>query len=232
MNYFNNLTDHALRRVYKFVLKRTIGKYLRDELVLEQLRVNSREGHIELNSLYFDCDVINEEFLNYYPIRIVELSINSLKIHLSYLNLLTDSLRFVVDDVDVVVQLQSPDSIPRTNTHHPSSSSLSLHQTVEREEDDIDIPVEGETGLSFIAHWIETILHQLKVDCNRLCIKIQSSFMDQFFEINLESVSLYNGGSADYSTGLSSSQFAEKLMTSSSLKSKFLSKTKKVYSFF
>lgn len=230
MNYFDNVTDQALRRLYKFILKRTIGKYLRDELVLEQLKVNSREGHIELNSLYFDCNIINEEFLNLYPVRIVELSINSLKIHISYLKLLTESLRFVVDQVNIVVELRVPNDSTVLSPRFSPISSISPRQTNEIEED-IEIPVEGEYGLSFVAHWIETILNQLKINCNEVHIKIKSRFMENPLELNVKCITIYNGGSQDFSAGLSSSQFAEKLMSSSLLKSRFLSKTKIVCNF-
>ena len=63
--FFNKLTDIGLRRLYKFILKRTIGVYLESELLIEQLEVSSREGLVTLNDLKLNCDLINEDYFRY-----------------------------------------------------------------------------------------------------------------------------------------------------------------------
>jgi hypothetical protein len=62
-SFFSKLTDIGLRRLYKFILKRTIGIYLESELLIEQLHVSSRDGMVTLNDLKLSCDLINEDYL-------------------------------------------------------------------------------------------------------------------------------------------------------------------------
>jgi hypothetical protein len=53
---FQQITDLVLRRIYKFLLKRTIGKYLQGELLIEQLVVESREGVVTLHDIRLNID--------------------------------------------------------------------------------------------------------------------------------------------------------------------------------
>lgn len=55
--------DWALRRVLKFVLKRSVGRYLQTELDLEQLDVQLGSGAVELRSVLLDCDRLNERLV-------------------------------------------------------------------------------------------------------------------------------------------------------------------------
>ena len=63
--FFSKLTDIGLRRLYKFILKRTIGVYLDSELLIEQLQVSSRDGLVTLHDLRLSCDLLNEDYLRY-----------------------------------------------------------------------------------------------------------------------------------------------------------------------
>lgn len=60
--FFSRLTDLGLRRLYKFILKRTIGLYFESELLIEQLHVSSREGLVTLYDLKLSCDLLNEDY--------------------------------------------------------------------------------------------------------------------------------------------------------------------------
>ena len=64
MNLLEKLTDIGLRRLYKFVLKRSIGRYLDEELRLDQVKVQSRDGLVTINNVGLNCDVLNEEIMN------------------------------------------------------------------------------------------------------------------------------------------------------------------------
>jgi autophagy-related protein 2 len=55
--------DWALRRVLKFVLKRSVGRYLQNDLDLEQLDVQLGTGAIELRNALLNCDSINERLV-------------------------------------------------------------------------------------------------------------------------------------------------------------------------
>jgi len=167
----NKLTDLGLRRLYKFVLKRTIGKYLEDELLIDQLEVKSRDGVVKLRDIKFNAQVINDEFLELLPVKIVSISISELEVYLSYKTLLTDSCRFVVDKLDIVL---APNELyyktrgnPSSNKKEaggvevepeaPSSPENAAPSSTEHTSED------GQQSLSFIANWIEVVVARLQV---------------------------------------------------------------------
>lgn len=56
-------TDWALKRVLKFLLGRSLGKYLKTELDLEQLDVQLGTGTLELRNVVLNCANINEQLV-------------------------------------------------------------------------------------------------------------------------------------------------------------------------
>ena len=80
-----------------------IGKYLEDEPLIDELEVKSHDGVVTLRDINFNAQVINDEFLELLPVKIVSISISKLDVHLSYKTLLTDSCRFVVEKLDFVL---------------------------------------------------------------------------------------------------------------------------------
>lgn len=56
-------TDWALKRVFKFLLKRHLGRLLRSEVDLEQLDVQLGRGTLELRSVLLNCDSLNEQLV-------------------------------------------------------------------------------------------------------------------------------------------------------------------------
>lgn len=57
-------TDWALKRVLKFLLKRSLGRYLRNELDLQQLDVQLGSGTLELRDVLLNCDNINQQLVS------------------------------------------------------------------------------------------------------------------------------------------------------------------------
>jgi hypothetical protein len=172
MDYvFNKLTDIGLRRLYKFVLKRTIGKYLEDELLIDQLEVKSRDGIVRLSDIRFSAAVLNEELFDALPVKIVSLTVSELEVHLSYKTLLTDSCRFVVDKVDIVIA---------PNELFVKSKANSQSKATDERTGEVPAPpvaeqtsMEGQKGLSFIAHWIEVVVARLQVQVNSVNVTFQ-----------------------------------------------------------
>lgn len=227
MNYLSHVTDSALRRIYKFVLKRLIGRYLKDELVLEQLEVNSRKGIIRIEELYFDVNVLNEEIFSELPVKLVELSVNSISVALSYLNLMSESCVIVVDQIRVVVAGN------HTRNDPPAKSNPTPNlQSESNVAEDISLAVEGESGLTFLAHWIETIINQLQIHINSLALVVIDENSGTQIELDASNIHYCNGDAQDFGVGVSSSQFASSLMQSSYLKSKFFLRSKKVRNVF
>ena len=95
------LTDPALRRLYKFVVKRLIGQYLADDLDMEQLNVSMRQGTIELNDLNLDPEAICGT-LPMLPCKMVSGSIATAKVTLCYQKILEESVAIELRDVRLV----------------------------------------------------------------------------------------------------------------------------------
>lgn len=174
----SKLTDLGLRRLYKFVLKRTIGKYLEDELLIDQLEVKSRDGVVKLRDIKFNAQVINDEFLELLPVKIVSISISELEVYLSYKTLLTDSCRFVVDKLDIVL---APNELYYKTRGNPSASKKESGgveaepETGNRSDRAAPSSTEhtsedGQRSLSFIANWIEVVVARLQVQLGEVNI--------------------------------------------------------------
>lgn len=54
-------TSWAMKRVYKFLLKRLLGKLLVNEIDLEQLEVQLGAGTLELRDLLLDTNYLNAQ---------------------------------------------------------------------------------------------------------------------------------------------------------------------------
>ncbi|KAJ1404574.1 hypothetical protein B484DRAFT_404722 [Ochromonadaceae sp. CCMP2298] len=163
----NRLTDLGLRRVYKFLLKRTIGKYLEDELLIDQLEVVSRDGVVKLRDIRLKVDVLNEEFFKDLPVKVVSLHVSELQVHISYRTLLTDSCRFVIDCV--TVELAPSDRAPDSPTPSdaPAPTPLSAPVPAPNTSD------EGQKGLSFIANWVEVVVARLQVQVGKVSVRLK-----------------------------------------------------------
>lgn len=190
----NRLTDMGLRRLYKFVLKRTIGKYLEDDLLIEQLEVISRDGVVKLKDIRFSADVLNEEFLSALPVKIVSFTVSVLGVHLSYNTILTDSCRFVIEDVDIVIAPNELYSKLQSTAKKPKERSVGSEQvpTTQPEPQRAQpehTSEEGQRSLSFIANWIEIIVARLQVQVGTMNITFRIPSVDPSTEADQLSTS-------------------------------------------
>jgi hypothetical protein len=231
MNFLTDLTDIGLRRVYKFVLKRLLGKYLFDEIILDQITVNSRDGKVSLSDLNFDPNVLNEEIPPDIPFEFVSLSVNCLEASISYRNILSESCVFFADEIIIVLRNGGTNRLQQTLSYSSSSTAASSSFTDKIVDggDELAFSAEGESGLSFIAHWIEAIISRLQVRIGKIKIQVQNQLIDCSIHITVEDIVFLNGESQEISgTSASSLQFSATLMANSVLKSKFLSQSRKV----
>jgi hypothetical protein len=159
---FSRLTDLGLRRIYKFLIKRTIGKYLENELLIDQIEVISGEGVVNLTDITLNCSIINDEFCKFLPIQFASISISLLKIYLSYSSFVTKSCRFVVENIDVVI-------VPNEkiiNNSSPPSSPIPVEPCGLVQNNFASIGTkysEEEQGINFIANWIELVIAGLQL---------------------------------------------------------------------
>lgn len=68
MRGLSGLSDFLLRKAFKFVLKRNLGRYLASELDFNQLDVQLGQGTIELRQLLLDCTELTEQLVRQAPL--------------------------------------------------------------------------------------------------------------------------------------------------------------------
>lgn len=61
----NSALAPILKRLLKFVLKRSVGRFLHSEPDLEQLDVQLGSGTFELRSVLLNCDAVNAQLVRF-----------------------------------------------------------------------------------------------------------------------------------------------------------------------
>ena len=206
MNFLEKLTDISLRRLYKFVIKRTIGQYLEDDLVLDQVSVSSRDGRVVISDLALNCDVLNMEFIDVMnlPYKITKASIGSLEGKLSYTLLLAEGCKFQANSIEIVIEPKNQTKITQTK-----SKSLDSNQN-ENSNISSNAKVVEDNGVEYIAHWIEVIIASLQFHVNDITIIVRdpTSNIDlivklsktSFFNSNPQQLRMANESSASFSS--------------------------------
>jgi N-terminal region of Chorein or VPS13 len=190
--FLSRITDIGLRRLYKFILKRSIGAYLNSELLIEQLSVSSRTGLVTLTDIQLNCDLLNDEYLKSSPFRLSSFVIPSLEVVISYTSVLHDGCRFRASHIEILLESGSP----RTSKLEKKSN---LDNDIEEDEavnilgvsiatpaaaanftapsnvSGLPASAEGEEGLNFIANWIEVVLARLQVSVENVKIRLNGS---------------------------------------------------------
>ena len=145
MQFLRQLTDPALKSLYKFVLKRLIGRYLaHDELDLDQLDVHVRAGKIELCDLKLNANVLNAEWFDFWssssqksgynaPFRIEKGYIGSVRVTISYAKILTESCTVEFDDIELLLVPNKVQSC--SDRKHDHSVEESAHMNSSNDSD-------------------------------------------------------------------------------------------------
>jgi hypothetical protein len=172
------LSDYSLPRVYKFILKRTIGHYLQDDLLIQQLQVNSKDGELILRDLALSASLINEEIFSNSLLCLHSAKINVVRAYLSFSSLLTEGCRFEIDNIHIVLQ-PNPNMINKSKHGSTYKQSTSINpslkcQTGEQAEESF-ASEEGREGLHLIANWIEVIIAKLQVLIKSVTIDVHTS---------------------------------------------------------
>nr|CCA27528.1 autophagyrelated protein putative [Albugo laibachii Nc14] len=194
MQFLRQLTDPALKRLYKFVLKRLIGRYLaHDELDLDQLDVHVRAGKIELCDLKLNADVLNAEWFDFWsspsqkkgfsaPFRIEKGYIGSVRVTISYAKILTESCTVEFDDIELLLVPNKVQSCsdpkhdrPVEESAHMNSSNDSDPKSIENSERvESQRDLISQEGLDFVASWIEQVTARIKVTVSNVCARLEA----------------------------------------------------------
>lgn len=192
---FETITDATLRRVYKLVLKRSIGKYLEDELLIDQLEVQSREGKFAIHNLRLSADLLNAELFCKTPVKLMSLEIEELNVAISYSSLVSDGLQVNVTSVNI--HFCPNKNIVTVDREEDESDEDEQDETVQPPKTvDTTTSDEGREGLSFIGTWIEVIVAKLraKIDCVNIFLHPEDSIHDDSPSIvlRLNNLSFFN----------------------------------------
>ncbi|KAF0694737.1 Aste57867_14413 [Aphanomyces stellatus] len=177
---FTALTDPALKRLYKFLLKRVLGRFLQHELDLSQLQVHLRQGTLHLVELELHAGAINELLASSgLPFQMKRGFVGSVKVTVSYTNLLHESCLVAIDDIDIV--LEPVQAAPATSASSsssappPSPPSQPSSSSPQAAANDYDADAVSQEGLDFVATWIERVTSKIKITLTNLCITLEDS---------------------------------------------------------
>ncbi|TYZ62295.1 hypothetical protein PybrP1_009742 [[Pythium] brassicae (nom. inval.)] len=201
MQFFKHLTDPALKRLYKFVLKRTIGRFLADNtLDLDQLDVRLRAGRLELCDLQLNAAVLNAELCAAHglPFRVKHGYVGAVRVAIAYATIMSESCLVEVDDIELVlVPLAGGDDDETDNTdtvhtgasgqaaapahHHNGSGSGSgsgsgadATRTTRSTRPSEPVDEVSQEGLDFVAAWIEQVTSKIKVTLSNVCVRLET----------------------------------------------------------
>lgn len=181
---FDRLADISLRRIYKFVLKKLIGEYLNEELLIEQFVVESRVGLVSIHDLDLNVGRINEEITRSnggVPLAFVVKSIrvSSLQAKIQYSTILTEGISLHANGIAVdIVPNRSKPRTTESGDFTAARDSTRGGDGTERTDAAAAAPDGGalpaasaaadgdsmsDTDLSFIAEWVDIILSRLVV---------------------------------------------------------------------
>jgi hypothetical protein len=205
---FDSFSDATLRRLFKFVLKRSIGRFLCDELALEQVTVSSRQGVLSIIDLIINPIAINEEFFASSPLQLRRCTIKRLESAISYSSLLKDGFKISFHGVEIELE-------PNTTSHSAPSSSSSRKSNSNSNEvySDSKIHNPGQTnptvsddtksidtsGLGFLVEWVEVLVLSIQASVHdvKISIAASSSTSSPFAcEIHVSDILYVNAGNS------------------------------------
>jgi hypothetical protein len=176
---FDSLSNVGLRRLFKFAVKRAIGKYLENELLIDQLTVQSRDGVMSLSGLNMNCELLNNEVLRGLPLQLVEASIDTLEAKLSYTSLLSDGFQFTVRGVNIVIETCEPRSTQDADSNKSAKGRKSGGGTEVMEQAPSSLNADANDGMAFIANWLDVLVAGLKVTVEDLNVTIKTKAAQQ-----------------------------------------------------
>lgn len=175
---FDNLSNIGLRRLFKFAVKRALGRYLENELLIEQLSVQTRDGVMSLSDIKFNCDLINKEVFEVMPLpfRLVRCSVDVLEAKVSYSSLLAEGFQFNLRGVHILIesnpQVSQAGKVSNQNLEHGSRPI----QTAKTQESSTSSATNADVddGMAFIANWLDVLVAGLKITVEDVDIVIRT----------------------------------------------------------
>ncbi|KAG7379499.1 Autophagy- protein 2 A [Phytophthora pseudosyringae] len=177
MQFFKQLTDPALKRLYKFVLKRMIGRFLTDELDLDQLDVHLRSGRLELCDLLLNADVLNAELCEAQglPFKVKKGYLGSVRVAISYASIMSESCLVEIDDIEIIlVPLEKDEAQTRPSCSGTAEEAQEAHKVQKKPATPEPVDEISQEGLDFVASWIEQVTSKIKVTLSNICLRLET----------------------------------------------------------
>ncbi|KAK9805512.1 hypothetical protein WJX72_002557 [[Myrmecia] bisecta] len=167
-------TDWALKRVFKFLLKRHLGRLLRSEVDLEQLDVQLGTGTLELRSVLLNCDHLNEQLGSSFW-EITAGYVGSVKATIPITSLHSDSCTAELDEVLITVKARMAAATAQPSGHSAEPAELAGAASSAFEVDDLGLggPATITDGVKLIAGGIEKVLQQLQLKAHRIAVRVE-----------------------------------------------------------
>ncbi|CAM9624911.1 unnamed protein product, partial [Hapterophycus canaliculatus] len=191
---FRRLTNPTLKKLYRFVLKRLVGRFLDDDIALEQLDVQLGAGRVELTDLNINVTALAELLPPGLTFRLARAHVGRLRVEISYSKLLTESLAIFLDDV--LIEIEPSLSTASEARHSGTASDAAARELGSKEEsqrkdrveaaasgkgraksplDDTEQVGDAVERLDFLAQWIEQVTSKVKVVVSGLTVRIAAA---------------------------------------------------------
>ncbi|XP_031482681.1 autophagy-related protein 2 isoform X1 [Nymphaea colorata] len=170
------LSRWALKHVFRFILKKKLGKIILGDLDLDQLDVQLGAGSIELHDLALNVEYLNQK-LGMNPIMVKDGSIGSLSVKIPWN---VSNCEVEIKDLEIVLSQQSVEEVPGAVEHmrshrveKPSISGSRVKISDSRIHQDATFtPSDVHEGVKTIANLVKCLLSNFHVKVNNLLVAL------------------------------------------------------------
>uniref|UniRef100_A0A2P2KFT1 Autophagy-related protein 2 n=1 Tax=Rhizophora mucronata TaxID=61149 RepID=A0A2P2KFT1_RHIMU len=165
----------ALKRLFKFVLKKKLGQFIFGDVDLDQLDVQLYEGTIQLNDLALNVDYLNDKLGPSASVIIKEGSIGSLLVKMPWK---TKGFRVEVDELEIVVA-----PIPKNSSPSREDDSSASHATKDQMHGDIGKTLHDtgkdpvKSNIANVHEGVKAIAEMIKVFLTSFHVKVKKLIM-------------------------------------------------------
>ncbi|CAK7329864.1 unnamed protein product [Dovyalis caffra] len=175
------LSQWAVKRLCKFVLKKKLGQFIAGDIDLDQLDVQLSEGTIHLSDLALNVDCLNEKFGAAASLIIKEGSIGSLLVKMPWKG---TGFQVEVDELELVLApcLKKSNSPAGDETCNSSQESRHKHKEVGKFGTDLmenaekSSSVDVHEGVKTIAKMVKWFLTSFQVKVKKLIVAYEPYF--------------------------------------------------------
>eukprot|EP00124_Ichthyophonus_hoferi_P002986 Ihof_evm10s231 gene=Ihof_evmTU10s231 len=161
----------VLQRLVKFLLKRTIGPYLLDDLECDQLSLSLSEGCVTITDLRLDVLVLNG-LLRGTPLAISSGYVGCVKVTIPWRNLMGGNCCLTLSNIKIV-------TVPTAQVDSDLRSRHFYHDLTERGSVQEQVPIDDDQwdnvpeGVEVVAGWIESIISKIEVRLEDITLRVE-----------------------------------------------------------